>query len=464
MTKSQEKTAVFDKQNHVILIALFFPTMLTLMNSTMLSVAIPTIRDEMGIANDVASWLNIAFSLPFMMFMPLFGRLGDQLGKSRLLVMGVITIGAGSIIVLIANSLPMIFLGRIVQGIGASGITPLSLAILTQRFKGQSQGRAIGMWNATAPASSIVGPVLGGYLVVAFGWRTIFIPVVFISIMAAVVVRNYVPGLKGRPNWEALRTFDWLGVLLFAGMTIFLVFFVSSRAVTGVEPLRDWRLLLTFLLLLIGFVWWERPHQQPFINLRLARNGRFIIASLGASFRMSMMMGISFVLALYLADLYNYEASSIGYVTMAHALILFIFIRIGGNLSDRVSQKKLILIGLSVGTLGMLYFILLPIGLHYIWIIVGTTIHAAGAGLGIASLHRVALNHISEQERGSAAGVYSMMRFGGSMMATAITGVILQTAVTAGYTQHNAYQFAYGYLLILGILGTISTFWLKETG
>ncbi|MCB0029268.1 MAG: MFS transporter, partial [Anaerolineales bacterium] len=165
ISNASPDTAAEARRSRAILIALMFPTLAIVMNGSMFGVALPTIRDEFLIPADTASWLAIAFSLPFMMLMPLYGRLGDELGKARLLILGVVLYAAGSTLALLANGLPLLFLGRVVQGAGSAGITPLSMAIIAERFPESVRGRAMGTWNSIAPASSIFAPTIAGYLV-----------------------------------------------------------------------------------------------------------------------------------------------------------------------------------------------------------------------------------------------------------------------------------------------------------
>ena len=263
--------------------------MAIILNGSMFGVALPTIRTDFAIPADVAAWLTIAFSLPFMMFMPLYGRLGDELGKSRLLVAGVFIFCAGSLMALLANSLFWVFLGRFIQGAGSAGVTPLSLAILTERFAPNQRGRALGTWNSIAPGTSIFAPSIGGFLVDSFGWRFIFIPAMLIGLFAIFIVRWQVPTLRSKPNWSTVRHFDWGGVLLLGGTVVFLVLYVSSRPVTGVEPLQDWRLLLGFIVIGVLFVWWERKHDDPLVDLNILKGHSFRMASILAGFRMAMM-------------------------------------------------------------------------------------------------------------------------------------------------------------------------------
>lgn len=453
----------YKKQSRAILIALLFPTMAIILDGAMFSVALPTIRDELAIPPDTVAWLTIAFTLPFMMLMPLFGRLGDQLGKRRLVILGVIILCIGSFMMLTANSLAMLFVGRIIQGIGSSGITPLSLAILSQRFSVEERGNALATWNAVAPATSIFAPSIAGVLTDNLGWRTIFLPPLLVGLVAFIIVRWKIPQSRDKPNWAILKTFDWTGVLLLAGSIIFGVFYLSSRPLTGIEPFRDFRFLAGFALFSIGFVMWEKRHPDPLVDLKILRVEGFSPASLGAGFRMAMIRGISFLLPLYLADIYGLTALRIGLFISLHAIFQFIFIRVGGRLADKWPNRQLIMLGLSIQTGVMIYYGLIPPNISFFWVSLGVMAHGMGTGFSLAALHRTALKNISEDKTGIAAGVYSMTRFAGSMLAVAIAGVILQTSNTFGLESLTGYRLSYGFLVIAGLLSIAATFQLKKS-
>lgn len=462
MPHPEQETAEYQKQSRAILIALLFPTMAIILDGAMFSVALPTIRDNFEIPPDTVAWLTISFTLPFMMLMPLFGRLGDQLGKRRLVILGVIILCIGSFTMLTANNLAMLFVGRMIQGIGSSGITPLSLAILSQRFSVEERGNALATWNAVAPATSIFAPSIAGFLTDNFGWRTIFLPVLVIGIFAFAIVNWKIPQAQERPKWGILKTFDWIGVLLLAGTIIFGVFYLSSRPLTGVEPFRDFRFLAGFLIFIFGFVIWERRHADPLVDLNILRVEGFVPASLGAGFRMAMIRGISFLLPLYLADIYLLSALRIGLFFSLHAVFQFIFIRVGGRLADRWPNRQLILLGLAIQTGVMAYFGLIPSNISFIWIALGVMMHGVGTGFSLAALHRTALRNIAEDKTGIAAGVYSMTRFAGSMLAVAIAGVILQSSNTLGLSSLLGYQLSYGFLVAAGLLSIIATLQLRR--
>lgn len=462
LTARPDPPDAFRVKSRSILIALSVPTIAMILNGSMFGISLPTIRDEFGMSADMAAWLTIAFSLPFMMLMPLFGRLGDELGRANLLVTGLVLFGIGSFLAFQADSLPLLFLGRLIQGAGSSGVTPLSLAIIAQRFSEGERGKAMAAWNSTAPATSIFAPSIGGFMVDHLGWRSIFLPALLVGTLAVFVIRWKVPPLRDRPNWAILKTFDWGGTLLLAGLITSVVLYVSSRPVTGVEPFQDWRLLSGGLLFGFSFVRAERRHPRPLMNLDILKIRDFRLASLSAAMRMSMMVGIGFLIPLYLKDNYGLSASRIGLLATAHSISLFATIRKGGGLADQYPNRWLVSVGMSLQLLAMAYFALLPQGVSLYWIAAGIVVHGMSAGLSLGALHRTAMVSTDEAHSGSAAGVYSMTRFAGSMLAVALAGIILQNGLDRGLSVLHAYQLVFAFLALTGVVGVLLALRLQE--
>ena len=143
-----------------ILIGLMIPAGLIVFNEVTFSVALPTIRDEFTIPVDLTAWLVTAYFLPYVMLMPLYGRLGDGLGKRRLLILGLFIFLIGTAISLVAANLSLLMLGRAIQGIGAAGVNPLCMALISERFRAGERGQALGTWNSVGPVAAQVGPLM----------------------------------------------------------------------------------------------------------------------------------------------------------------------------------------------------------------------------------------------------------------------------------------------------------------
>ncbi|MFN2199791.1 MAG: MFS transporter, partial [Caldilineaceae bacterium] len=220
-------------QTH-ILIGLMAPALVTGMNHHMFNVALPDIRQTFSIDPDTTAWVSMSFTLAFMTFMPLYGRLGDTLGKQRLLLFGTLLFLAGTMIVISANSTTTLMAGRLVQGMGTAGYVPLCIAIITQRFAAEERGKALGAWNSMIPLAGLSFPFVAGLLVDRFGWRAIYPPILLAAIVAFVMIQRFVQPLNSRIDYAFLRAFDWGGVVLLSGALASLLLYTSSRPITGV--------------------------------------------------------------------------------------------------------------------------------------------------------------------------------------------------------------------------------------
>lgn len=447
-----------------LLIGLMVPTMLMALNIGMFGVAVPVIRSDFKIQADMAAWVVTAYSLPFMMFMPVYGRLGDILGKRRLFLAGIIIFLAGTVITLLAPGLGWLMAGRATQGLGGAGIVPLCIAIISQRFPPAERGKAMGTWNSVIPMTNLVGPYLGGLFIDHLGWRAIYAPILVAGAVAIVIVLRTMPA-PANPiplNSNFLRRFDWGGVLLLAGALTSLLFYASSRPITGVAPLQDWRLLASTVLFLMAFIYWEKQQANPFIALNIFANTTFSMASLCAGIRMFTMSGINFLIPLYLADVYGLSAAATGIVLTLHAGALFLVLRVGGQAADRWGSRWPVIVSMLVQTGMMVYLALLPAAAS-LWL-VGLAIasHGLGAGLSLAALHRAAMARVSERQTGVAAGLYSMLRFGGSLFGTALGGVVLQSGLDRQLMPIEAYQMVFWFIAGVALIGTLLGFGLRE--
>ncbi|MCB0191072.1 MAG: MFS transporter [Anaerolineae bacterium] len=441
--------------NHAILVSLMVPVVMVIMNLTMFNIALPTIRDLYHIQAEVAAWMVTVYTIPFMVSMPLYGRLGDELGKRRLFFVGIAIFMIGTIVVLTANTLSQLMVGRAIQGVGSSGVVPLCMAIISQIFPPAERGRALGTWNSIGPVTGIVGPFIAGLLIDYLSWRTIFGPILVAGLAGAVVVQGKVPQEQKVVHFHALRSFDWLGVALLGLGVTTTVFYLSSQVITGVASLQDWRLLILAIVFFCAFIVWEKRHKDPYIALSIFSNTTFSRASVCSAIRMFAMSSVGFLVPLYLTDVYNLSASLTGIILMLHAGALLGTMRLGGQLADRWSSRRPVLSGMSVQMVTMVLMAVLsvstPVGLVLIVII----FHGLGAGLSLAALHRASMSKIPREQTGTAAGVYSMVRFGGNVLGPTVGGVILQHGLDQSLLPIEAYHIVFWCICGVMICGVL---------
>lgn len=421
----------------------------------MSSVALPVIRDEFQLPADVTAWVPTAFTLPFMILMPIYGRLSDAVGRRRLILAGIVVCALGTAMVYSAADLTWVMAGRAIQGVGLAGMMPLGLAMISAIFPVTERGRALGTWSSIGPFAGFIAPLLAGFLIDGWGWRVAFLPPLLMCFVAYVVVWRNIPSGLSHVRPDFWQTFDWLGAGLLASTLIFLLFYLSSGPITGYPPLQDWRLFICMLLLLGLLLWWEQRYPNPFMPLGLFSNLAFTQGTLGAALRMVSMMALFFTLPLYLVDIRGMSSSGVGGMSMIMPGAMALVVRVGGDIADRWGSRSPVTAGFLIQLAVFILFARQDAN-SPLWILICLlAAHGAGVGLMLAALHRAALGSISDEMMGTAAGFYSMVRFVGTAIGVAIAGVILQISLDSGLAPIRAYQNVFLSFTIFSVLGIL---------
>ncbi len=464
-TTQQLKVSPRDGDPNQLLYSLMITASIMPLTGWMFSVSLPIIRDNFNITVDMAAWIATAFTLSFMILMPVYGRISDSLGKRRLLLTGILIFILGSIIAILSTNLAMLLLGRVIQGLGVAGLLPLSLALITEAFPPYKRGTAMGLFSTVGPLTGIIGPILAGFIVAAWGWRAAFVPPAIFAVIGLIVVYVMIPSSTLQMKFSFLSTFDWIGVGLFSATLTFLLFYFSSRPITGVPPLQDWRLLGLTCLFLVLFVWYENIKAEPFIKLQILKNRALVVASVCASLRMiGLSGGFGFLIPLYLADVMELDPTLSGFFLMANPAAMTIVVRFGGNLSDRRGSRVIVMSGF--GIVSTVMFILSQIsGDAPYWMFIALFFTAGGGtGLMLAALHRAALNDIPETDLGTSSGIYSMIRFLGSACGAVFGGILLQFYLDQpGSDLLGAYQHVFLWFVGFALIGLILATFLPKT-
>jgi predicted MFS family arabinose efflux permease len=298
-------------------------------------------------------------------------------------------------------------------------------------------------------------------LIERWGWRASLAPALLLGALAFVSVFAYIPrglGEDDAPGARAafLRSFDWLGMgLLAAFITVFL-FYLSSRPITGVAALMDWRLLAGALALGALLLWregrrgwWKAQGRAPFLDLGLFRRRQFTLASACASLRLFAMNGIGLLIPLYLADVRDLSPALLGVMVTVSPGAMIVMVFLGGRISDLWGSRMPAAVGVGMqAVVAILLCLLAPTA--PLWsVVLVLALYGLGNGFALASLHHAALSRIPEAQIGQASGLYSMLRFFGSVVGSALAGVVLAFFLDRGLRAPQAYR--YGFLVCGGV-------------
>ncbi|HJA61672.1 MAG TPA: MFS transporter, partial [Candidatus Brevibacterium intestinavium] len=251
-----------------------------LVDSTIVSVAMPDIMASLDADINAVIWVTSAYLLAYVVPLLITGRLGDRFGPKRVYLVGLVVFTLSSLWCGLTTSVEALIVARVIQGMGAASMTPQTMAVITRIFPPDRRGAAMGMWGAVAGIATLVGPILGGVLVDAFGWEWIFFINVPVGIIALVMAIWLVPSLETHPH-----RFDWFGVALSALGMFLLVYGIQQAPGAGwgplIGPVTVPFVIAGGLVVLSTFVLWQRINtSEVLVPLSLFKDRNFTLAAI----------------------------------------------------------------------------------------------------------------------------------------------------------------------------------------
>ena len=411
------------------LCACFFMIML---DSTIVTVAIPTMLTDLHANLNEVVWVNSVYLLANTVPLLITGRLGDRFGPKRVLIAGLVAFTAASTWSGFSTTAGELIAARTLQGLGAALMTPQTLSFITRLFPPEKRGVPISVWGAVAGVATLAGPVFGGLLVENVGWQWIFlinIPIGVVSLVIAAVAL---------PNWQPRRTlrFDPAGTLLCAAGLLFLVFGVQNGqhyhwgAVAG--PVTIVHILVVGVVLLAAFVYRQVTvrAREPLVPNELFRNPTFTYANLAHAALGFAMTGMFLPLVLYLQTVLGLTALASSVLALPMAVTAALASGISGAVWHRIGARNLIIAGFATlaAAVGMLVYQAAP-DTDPATLIPGLAVAGLGIGFVFSPLTTVATSGMPPSLAGAASGVYNTARQVGGVLGSAATGLVLQLGV-----------------------------------
>jgi EmrB/QacA subfamily drug resistance transporter len=327
----------------VILISLLLAAFVINLDTTIVNVALPTLVRQLHASNSQLQWVVDAFNLLFAGSVLAMGSLSDRFGRKGMLLAGLAVFGLASLVGGLTNSPGQLIAARAAMGIGAAMVFPATLSLITNAFsERRERALAIGLWSAITGVAIALGPIVGGWLLQASGWRSIFFAMTPVAAIAGVLVARYVPTSS---DPAAPRT-DRAGFAL-STATIGLLVYTFIEA-----PNQGWasaRTLAGFALtagLAAAFAAWERRTEAPMLDLSLFRNPRFTAASASVGISFFALSGFIFLVTQYFQFFKGYGPLSTGVRLLPVATSVAISSILGARLAVRVGTKLVVASGL----------------------------------------------------------------------------------------------------------------------
>ncbi|NEW69089.1 DHA2 family efflux MFS transporter permease subunit [Streptomyces rhizosphaericus] len=406
---------------------------MSLLDGSIVNVATPTLIHSMDASYDQVLWVIDGYLLLFSVLLITTGRLGDIFGYRRLYVIGVITFTIASALCGLAGSPTQLLVARLLQGVGGAVLFPQVISSILTIFPPQLRGRAFGLFGAIVGFAPIVGPVLGGFLLAHLSWRWIFFINVPIGVATAVLALTVAPPMRS----ERRHRLDLAGVALAtAGLSGVVFGLIEGErydwgGIAG--PISITSVIVAGVALLAVFVLRQhRQRDEPLMPLALFRARNFAVGNgVGFVFQLGM-IGIMFVLVLYLQMARGYSALETGLVVLPNAVLTAVGSMYAGRLSDIFGGKYILLAGMTLLAVGLLVLVAMVGPGSGAWsLLPGLTIIGIASGATFAPLQQATMDGVDPRLAGAASGVSSTTRQIGGVLGTAVLGALLSARLSS---------------------------------
>jgi len=399
------------------------------LDATVVNVALPAIRDDLGGGLAGQQWVANAYLLTLGSLILVAGSLGDLYGERRVFAIGVGGFGAVSVVCAAAPTIEVLIAGRALQGVFGALLTPSALAVIISAFPPDERGAAIGSWTAWSGIAMVIGPLAGGWLVDTASWRWIFaINVPFVLVTLALVAVA-VPASRGRPGVRL----DWLGALLtIAGLAGPVLALIRQPDVGWGDP-SVWAVGLAGLALLVLFVWHERRTAAPMLPPGLFARRNFTFGNLQTFAMYGGLGAMFFFLTLFLQQVAGYDALEAGLATIPTTLVMFALSKRAGRLADRYGPRLFMGLGPLVSAAGIALMLRLDAEFSY-WteLFPALLIFSLGLVATVTPLTATVLADADEHNAGIASGVNNAIARVAGLLCVAAIGAVVSAVYVGG--------------------------------
>jgi len=440
-----------------LLAILLIGTMMGTLGNSMVSIALPTLREHFSVSLTSAVWSITLYTLTFSVLMPVFSAIGPAIGFKRMYIASMALVCFGSLMSTLAPNFFLFLIARVLTGIGVGTFLPAIMWVIANRFPVEFQGQATGYWALVNSLGHAIGPTLGGFFLQFTGWQWIFlinIPLGLVSVFLALKLFPKVPR-------TTIQRFDTAGAIAVALLTFCSMLAITMTAKNGFTfppTLILWAGSLASLLFILLY---ERKQTAPFVDLGLFTNKKYLAAIASIATQAFSQFGLLVSLPVFLIDIHNVNNQIAGLLVMVMTMTMSILSPISGRLSDRWGSKLICQLGVVMIALGGAYLLFVRTGLvdagGWILFIIGLVIFGFGFGFVQSSSTVSVIQSVPGEKTSAATGFFHMIRFIVASLGSTVMGIILE--MNASGLLDGYYQ---GFIVILFVaLVTLPiTFWM----
>ncbi|NTU47153.1 multidrug efflux MFS transporter [Candidatus Roizmanbacteria bacterium] len=419
----------FTGNQWMIMLTLMIASFLGRLDGTIVSLALPKIISDFGITLSSAAWISTAYIIANAIFVPIFGKLGDLIGRKPLYIFGIVGFTLTSALAGLAFNLPSMVFFRVLQAITVSIDYPLALSIIAVTFEDKDQRtQAMGLWSAIFAAAAVFGPLLGGPLIDNFSWRSVFYINIPLGIIATFLSLKYI--VEPVKEKKGIHNFDIAGSLLLGTFLGVLVLVLDQGQTWGWFSMKSLACYAISTVSLAVFLIVEKKAKEPIIDLKFFKNSTFTASIVNSFVSFMGLMGGLFLIPVFVQQFLGYSVTKAGYVFIPMAMCLMVAAQVGARLIQKFPARYVISGGMLIAAFGLNLFAAIDIKWTFWDISYRLGIMAFGVGMGLAPLTRAATATVPVQEVGIASSILALARNIAGAFGTAIFATILSNSIT----------------------------------
>ena len=398
-------------------------------DNTIMNIALPTLSRELHASTEQLQWVTAAYTLVFASLLLISGAISDRYGRRKILLIGLILFGIGSVTVTITASINALIVVRALLGIAGSLIMPATLSIINVTFTKDERPKAIATWSLIFAVGMLLGPVLSGLLLRYFSWHVLFLTNVPIAAISFWGCARYLDESRD----ESMPGIDIIGGLLSASGLFAMIYGMIKAGTVGWSDPTVLTSLSISVAILAVFAWWEAHVPTPMLPIYLFKNMSFAGASLALTLVMFSMAGGMFSLSQYMQTVLSYSALQAGLSMMPLPIVIMIVTPLATKLMQRIGIKLSITIGLALVTASLFYMsVFYTSEASYFLIVVGQILMASGMSIAMTAATNSIMGAIPPAKSGIGSAMNDTTRELGNALGVALLGSLINSTYLAG--------------------------------
>ncbi|GBG56642.1 MFS transporter [Sporomusaceae bacterium FL31] len=408
---------------YMVLLTVSLGTILSGYVSSSVDIALPNIMNTFGFTMDSVVWVMLSYMIPYGATLPIMGKLGDQYGRKKMYIIGLMVFTVATMLVGLSWSSSTVILFRVIQGIGAGLLFPNAMALVADAFPPNERGQALGMWGAFAAAGSTLGPTIGGYIVEYVSWRVLFSSIVPISVVGLFLALTV---LK-ESTLNAAAKIDYLGGGLLVLSLSTLLIALNQGAKEGWTSIYIVGLFTMMTLAMAGFIYIESHIKHPLVDLNLFKDSTFTVSNVVGFLSFMALYGGLFLLPFFMRNILGYTPIRSGMSLFPLVGSMILMAPLGGKIADKSGAKIPATVGMVILTMVLYSFHTITDQTAYFPIAIRLVFMGIGLALTMSPVSNGALATLPKDKIGVGSGVFNLFKNIGGSVGIAIMGTLLDS-------------------------------------